>query len=330
MRKNPISSTIDFERDGIQHGHLRLPYSRDDSAWGAVMIPITQMKNGDGPTALITGANHGDEYEGPIALIKLSWALDIKQVQGRVIIVPAMNYPAFRVGRRLSPIDEGNLNRSFPGNPGGTITEKIADYFNSVLLPMADNVLDIHSGGKSLEFLPFAAIHVHEDKEQQQRCLNAMCAFGAPYAMYLTELDPAGLYDTAAEIQGKTFVTTELGGGGTTTPDTVAIAERGIENFLKHVGNLAGEPQGTDSVLLDMIGADNFIICEEDGLLEPCVGLGRAVKRGDPIARIWQVEHPGREPSHYRSRIDGVLAARHFPSLVRCGDCLAVIATVKT
>ena len=77
-RPSPISASVDFERDGIQHGHLKLPYSRDDSAWGALMMPLTVIKRGEGPTALLTGGNHGDEYEGPIALFDLtrfsSWA----------------------------------------------------------------------------------------------------------------------------------------------------------------------------------------------------------------------------------------------------------------
>ena len=68
---NPITCTLDFEQDGVQHGFLKLPYSRDDSAWGAVMIPLTVVRNGNGPTALLTGGNHGDEYEGPVALSKL-------------------------------------------------------------------------------------------------------------------------------------------------------------------------------------------------------------------------------------------------------------------
>ena len=68
MRDNPINATVDFNLDGTQHGFLKVPYSGDDSAWGAIMVPVTVIKNGEGPTALFTGANHGDEYEGPIAL----------------------------------------------------------------------------------------------------------------------------------------------------------------------------------------------------------------------------------------------------------------------
>src|SRR4051794_7570357 len=111
VRSSPITASVDFDRDGIQHGHLKLPYSRDDSAWGALMVPITVVKRGSGPTALLTGANHGDEYEGPIALFDLARSLRDGEVSGRVIILPAMNYPAFRVGTRTSPIDKGNMNR---------------------------------------------------------------------------------------------------------------------------------------------------------------------------------------------------------------------------
>ena len=180
MRDSPITATVDFERDGVQHGHLKLPHSHDGSAWGAIMIPVTTVRNGEGPTALLTGGNHGDEYEGPIALMELAAKLSAEAVTGRVIIVPAMNFPAVQAGKRTSPIDSGNLNRLFPGRPDGSVTEKIADYFNRSLLPLADFVLDIHSGGRTLDFVPFAAAHVLSDKAQEARCIAAMEAFNAP------------------------------------------------------------------------------------------------------------------------------------------------------
>ena len=102
MRDNPISTSINFDKDGIQHGFLKVPYSSNKSAWGSVMIPITQFKNGDGPSAILTGAKHGDEYEGPIALFNLCTRANIDDIQGRVIIVPAMNYPAFQSGDPVS------------------------------------------------------------------------------------------------------------------------------------------------------------------------------------------------------------------------------------
>lgn len=328
MRPSPISPTIDLDAEGVQHGFLKLPYSRDDAAWGAVMIPITVIRNGQGPTALLTGANHGDEYEGAIALAKLANTLRADEVSGCVIIVPFMNYPAFRAGTRTSPIDRGNLNRTFPGKPDGTVTEKIADYVQRHLLPRADFVLDIHSGGRTLDFLPFAAIHVLDDKAQQARCSAAMQAFNAPYSMTLLELDAVGMFDTAAEAAGKVFVSTELGGGGSATARSVAVADRGVRQFLIHCGICRGELEQRPTVRLDMPDGDCYVTSLHDGLLEMCRDLGDTVKKGELIARVHDVRRTGTAPVDYHARRDGLLAARHFPGLIGCGDTLAVVAEI--
>ena len=325
LRPSPVAASVDFERDGVQHGHLKLPYSRDDSAWGALMLPIAVVKRGKGPTVLLTGANHGDEYEGPVALFDLARTLVADAVSGRVIILPAMNYPAFRAGTRTSPIDKGNLNRLFPGRPDGTVTQKIADYIQRHLLPLADYVLDIHSGGRTLEFLPFAAAHRLPDAAQEARCVRAMMAFNAPYSMMLRELDAVGTYDTAAEEMGKVFVTTELGGGGTARAETVAIAKRGVRNLLIHAGVLEGEPERSPSSFLDMPDGDCYIGSLGGGLVELAVDLGARLRRGDLVARVHDVGRTAGAVAEYRAARDGVLAGRHFPGLVQTGDTLAVI-----
>ncbi|MEY9558228.1 N(2)-acetyl-L-2,4-diaminobutanoate deacetylase DoeB [Sinorhizobium fredii] len=326
LRPSPISATVDFEADGVQHGFLRLPYSRDDSAWGSVMIPITVVKNGEGPTALLTGGNHGDEYEGPIALFDLALKLDPAEVRGRVIIVPAMNYPAFLAGTRTSPIDKGNMNRSFPGKPDGTVTEKIADYFLRVLLPLADIVLDFHSGGRTLDFLPFCAAHILPDKAQEAKAFEFVRAFGAPYSMKMLEIDAVGMYDTAAEEMGKIFITTELGGGGSATALTAAIAKRGVENLLRHAGIIAGEIEAQPTEWLDMPSGDCFAFAEDGGLVEFLVDLGETVEQDAVIARILPVGRTGAKPFEVRARMKGLLAARHYPGLIKAGDCCAVLA----
>jgi N-alpha-acetyl-L-2,4-diaminobutyrate deacetylase len=290
------------------------------------MIPVTVVRNGAGPTALLTGGNHGDEYEGPVALFDLARTLDPARVAGRVIMVPAMNYPAFRAGRRTSPLDGGNMNRVFPGRPDGTVTEKIADYFQRRLLPLADIVLDLHSGGRTLEFLPFAASHVLPDKAQEAACAAARDAFCAPWSVLLLEIDSVGMYDSAAEAAGKTFVSSELGGGGTARAETCAIARRGLRNLLIHAEILKGEPERQPSILLDMPDGDCFVSSEHSGLLEPCVDLGAAVAAGDLVARIHDVERTGQAPVDYRAGRGGLLAGRHFPGLVQVGDTIAVIA----
>ena len=330
MKANPIVPTIPLDEDGVYHGHLRLPYSRDDSAWGSVMVPICLVKNGDGPTALLTGANHGDEYEGPLALQHLAHQLKPENINGRIIIVPALNYPAFRAATRTSPIDGGNMNRVFPGKPDGTVTEKIADYFERTLIPQADVVLDFHSGGKTLDFVPFAAAHILEDKQQQAACVAAMQAFNAPYSIMLEEIDSVGMYDSAVEDQGKVFVSTELGGGGSASARSSAIALKGARNFLIHAGILQSEPEYAPGKMLEMSDENSSIFSFNDGLVDYQLNLEDTVETGDVIARIWPVDRTGEGPIDYIAGTSGILVARHFPGLIKTGDFMALIAKVIT
>ncbi|MFT5505197.1 MAG: N-alpha-acetyl-L-2,4-diaminobutyrate deacetylase [Gammaproteobacteria bacterium] len=329
---NPISCTFDLNQNGLHHGFLQVPYSRNDSAWGSIMIPITMAKNGEGPGIVLTGANHGEEYEGPIALQDLANTIDIDKIKGTVIIIPMMNYPAFLAATRVSPIDQLNMNRIFPGNPKGTVTQVIADYFSTVLLPMCDYVLDIHSGGKTLEFLPFAAYHELENKTQQAACEAATIAFSAPYHVSLIELDAASMYDTQAENMGKIFISTELGGGGTSSPRTVKVAKRGVHNLLVHAAILDASRIESDEacIKLDMQQDNAYVFSEHNGLIEPCVSLGDEVSQGALIARVYPAERTGTKPVEYRAGSDGIILGRHFPSLIKIGDFMNVIAQPVT
>ena len=155
---------------------------------------------------------------------------------------------------------------------------------------MADLVLDFHSGGKTLDFLPFCAAHVLPDKAQEARGLAAVEAFAAPYSVKMLEIDNVGMLDTTAEGLGKTFVTTELGGGGTARAATVAIARRGVRNVLRHAGILAGAPEPAPTQWLDMPSADCFVFAEDDGLIEPIArprrpGRSRRPRRPHPPGR---------------------------------------------
>lgn len=322
-----ISFDIDPDIDGLQHGTLGVPWSRDESSWGSIQLPVTVIKNGPGPTVLFTGANHGDEYEGPIALTKLRAELDPSEVNGRVIIVPALNLPAFRAGKRTSPIDGGNMNRAFPGDAHGTITEMIAHFVTTRFITRADYVVDIHAGGRSMNLLPMSIIHDLPVSAQMDRTLAAMRAFGAPYGMVLTELDANGMIDTVVEDMGKVFVSTELGGAATSSVETIEIAERGVMNILKHAGIISGAPEiPQPSQLLNTPHRGNFLVSRTEGLFEICKNLGDQISIGDVIARVHFLEDPGRVPEVMIADCEGLLVCRHMPGLVQRGDCIAVIA----
>ena len=322
-----VSTTVDFEAPGKQFGALNVPYSSNESAWGAVRTPIVVIKGGAGPTLLCTGGVHGDEYEGPIALGKLARGLEAAELDGRLILLPALNLPAVLAGARVSPIDQINLNRAFPGRWDGSVTEMIADFVTRRLLPLCDAVLDLHSGGRTLQFLPFCGMHVLDDAAQMARTRAAMLAFGAPFSVIIDEFDRLGMLDTAVEQLGKVFLFTELGGGGAATAATVAIAERGIQNLLRHLGMIEGAPENAATRLLHSPDASYFVVSEDRGIFEILVDPGAEVAAGQPIARVHDVESPARTPATYRAERSGLLIGRRWPGPTRPGDCLAVIAT---
>ena len=325
-----ISTCIDFEARGISWGYLDLPHSTDRSARGTLRIPVAVASGGIGRTLLIIGGNHGDEYEGPIAAMNLVRSLDPNTMRGRVIAVPFLNLPAVLAGRRTSPIDGGNMNRCFPGKPDGTVTEIIADFVSRVFLPLADTVIDIHAGGRTLMFKPFACIHRLPDKAQFAVAKATLKAFAAPISLVLRELDPAGMLDTTAEAMGKTFISTELGGGGTTTTETVRIASHGLERVLDHMGIVEASSavaRKPPSRLMDTSADGVFQVADNEGILEMCADLGDWLAAGAPIARIHDIHRPGLEPVLYRANIDGLLIGQHHSGLIGHGDCIAIQAT---
>ena len=326
-KKSRISPDIDFARDGKQVSALAVPHSRNESAWGSIRLPLTVIKNGDGPTVLFTGANHGDEYEGPVALSKLARALDPAEVRGRVIVMPALNLPALRAGTRVSPIDGRNMNRVFPGAREGTVTEVIAHYVQTELLPLADVVVDLHSGGRSLVLVPCAVMHRLADRALMERTLAALRAFGAPVGLVIEELDSEGMLDSAVENMGKIFLSTELGGGATLTPESMRIADAGVRNVLRHFGVLDGAPTGDDTRLMEVPDAGCYLIAKANGIYEPTVGLGEAVAPGQVVGRLHFIEEPDRDPIEIRCARAGTLIGRRVQGHSEIGDCLGVLAT---
>jgi N-alpha-acetyl-L-2,4-diaminobutyrate deacetylase len=323
-----MTLTVPLDVPGKHFGHIRLPHSADDSAWGHVMVPVCVVNGGAGPTALVTGANHGDEYEGPIAIRHLIDAATPDATTGRLILVPHLNMPAFEAATRTSPIDGVNLNRAFPGSATGSVTQRLARFVNDHLIAPADLVVDFHSGGKTLDFLPMALSHILDDTGQDRRCAAAARAFAAPYTARLREIDDTGMFDGAVERAGKTFVTTEIGGAGTSTPASATIAIDGLLRVLAHhgiYGTPAAEPAPSRG--LDLSDPEGFHFATSTGLLHPLAGLGDTVEKGQPLAHIRAAQDLQAPRQTIVAQRAGLLAARHVPGLIKLGDCAFVIGT---
>ena len=326
-RATAVRADIDLDAPGKRFGHVRVPYSSHESAYGWIPIPIAVIRGGPGPDVLLTAGNHGDEYEGQIALLKLMRELEPSTVRGRVIIVPRLNLPAAAAGRRTSPLDGGNLNRLFPGDPDGGPSEQIAHYVDAVLLPMTQVSLDVHSGGSSLEYLPCAFARVPEQPAARARQLAAILAFGAPMAMLVDRPQSSRTLSAAALAHGHLHFSTEIGGGGTTRPQTQAIADGGLRRLLAHVGVIADAPVvHTVTRLMRVTGPSHYVYAPVRGLFEPDFALGDLAQQGAPAGRIHFPEEPERAPRELSFADGGIVVCRRMSSLVAPGDCLAHLA----
>ncbi len=331
--RSRIVGDIDFDKNGRQAGYLRAPLSRNTSGWGVVEIPIIVVKNGTGPTALLTGAVHGDEYEGPIAISRLSQALDPGAVQGRVIMMSAVNVPAVHSNTRLSPVDNRDMNRCFPGDPNGTFSEMLAHYMDSVILPMADVSIDMHTAGHSGDSVPSTNMHDVGDAVRMKRTMEAAAAFGAPYNVVFGGVDEGATFTSCVERRGIISLGTELGGWGRVSVEGVRIGRRGIDNILKHFGVIDGEPEtaqadGSPATRHMMVAdRDLYTFAPAIGTFEPCNVVGEKVFEGQPLGYLHFVEDVDRPPIELCYKRDGVLWMSAGPGRVGRGDAVAVVMT---
>lgn len=329
MADTRIWTRIDYDQQGKQVDWLYLPHSVTRSAYGHISIPIAVIKNGSGPTALFMGGNHGDEFEGQIALSRLIREIDPAEIQGRLIVMPAVNLPSALASTRVSPLDGVNLNRAFPGDPNGTPTLAIAHYLSTSLFPMADFIHDFHAGGSSLKYLPYASIRLGKDADLNQRAIDALNAFDPPMGIIWGFSPDAGLAHVNAVQQGIVALGGEFGGGGTVSREGIALIERGIKNVLVQLGmkegRVAKRPEGVR--LMQIRGMNYYSLATDAGVFEPIVDLGDNVREGQQSGWIHFIDNPGRSPSPCHFHADGrVICIRH-PGRVERGDCVSHLAS---
>jgi predicted deacylase len=327
--RNPIHCEIDLDADGKHAGYLRLPYSVHRSAYGWLPIPIASIRNGDGPVALVMAGNHGDEYEGQIVVSQLIREIEPDMIKGQLILLPMANFPAADAGLRVSPLDGGNLNRSFPGDPAGTPTATIAHFIEHTLLSRAQYLVDLHSGGSSLLYHGGNMLATDPLDADEAARLNALlAAFGLPHAL-LRAPNPAHSA-SAARRQGAISIVTELGGAGMVDPSLIRMARQGLLHYLGFIGLLHGPlvPSAPPAVVrfMRVDGDRHYVYAYERGLYEPLVELGECVRAGQPAAWIHFPDTPLREPVLHRFNGDGEVVCKRVPAQVQRGDCLFQLA----
>jgi hypothetical protein len=324
-----VFSDIDWSRDGKQIGALHLPYSPDDDAWGVIPFPAASIRHGDGPVVVVSGAVHGDEYEGPMVIAELMRQIDCEQVRGQLILLPALNAPAMRAGRRTSPIDHLNLNRVFPGNHAGAPTEQIAGYVAEHILSRADFYLDLHAGGRTLFIEPSAHVVLAEGMDATLARTNAEMAevFGVPITVQTSNM---GDYRTSAGYatnKGIPTLAAEMGMGGWVTGDSVRATREATRRLLKHTGVLPDidtvPGQATRWTRID--GANAYLFAPFDGYFERRFMLGESIEAGQLAGLMHQLSRPTLEPEPVYFQAAGTLYAHGLVGHVRAGQNLAVL-----
>jgi N-alpha-acetyl-L-2,4-diaminobutyrate deacetylase len=207
----------------------------------------------------------------------------------------------------------------------------IAHYVTTELFPRADLVIDIHTGGRSLDFYPCATMHLVPDREQRRQMIDGTLAWNSDLAFVYTDIAGTGLMPVEAERQGKIVVTTEMGGGESVPAAIHRLTQSGLRNVLVHFGILEGtkETRAGRGLLptrwVQALDWQDYRFAPESGIYENLVDIGAAVQAGQPVGQIHFLERPDRAAVPVFAPTGGLLLAARAPSLVAQGDCVACI-----
>ncbi|MBI3831056.1 MAG: succinylglutamate desuccinylase/aspartoacylase family protein [Planctomycetes bacterium] len=330
---------VDFDAPGRRDYWVALEH---DSIWGAHLIPLTvivgpQAQPGRGVAA--SGSNHGNEYEGPVAIRHLLREIRTEDVTGRILLIPVLNPAAFKAGKRESQEDDGvNLNRAFVDGAGKTpalagITHRIAAFVREQLFPQVHTWIDLHAGGDVAQFALATSFHPIEDPKQAREIEETARWFGTPLVVAYQNRTP-GLLPSDAERLGKIMVGGEFGYGESVNPQGVRFAKHGIVAAAIHQGQMKGSIEkfahhaDGSQRLVEMVDPACFVSAPWPGHYEPLYPCGERIKKGQTVALLHDFNRIDEAPYEVQARHDGMLTAQAWRAPVRQGQSVAVIAKV--
>jgi predicted deacylase len=324
---------LDFDRRGVSRYTVRIDY-RWQGTDSSLDFPVVVFRNGKGPCALLIGGTHGDEFEGQMTATRLAGRIQPEDVHGTLIVVPTHNRPAALAGQRCSPIDGADLNRLYPGGAGEGPSRAIARFMTERLIAPADLVVDIHSGGNTHEFVLSSNLQGRIGTAAYERDLPALLSFDAPYAIVFDEVGQnamphGGTVEAAAIALGKRAFSSEIGGSGRVTPESMNVAETGVVNLLRHLGAMKGsspQPSASRSALLALTRAENYPEISERGHLVPEIWLGATVAAGQRLGSVYRLDRPGSTPYEILSACDGTVVAAASRCIVEPGEPAFMVA----
>lgn len=310
---------------------VSLPVAAGD-ADPATSIPVSVLRGSQpGPTLLVVAGVHGYEFASILAAARLAAEIDLRELSGTLVLVRVAHLPAFEARTPyVNPHDRKNLNRSFPGNPGGSQVERIAHVLSTELIARADFVVDVHSGDGAEWLTAFAGVYGGPLASDYGAALRFAQALGFPnivrYSMDTQEqIDRGRSLNRQAVAQGLPTVLIEIGENGQRRPDHVQAIVDGLRAGMASMemlsleavhANIATEPRyfdGTSSVPVS-----------HSGIWYPSHSVGRDVCKGELIGEIR--DYTGRLVEQVRAPVSGFALYGLAGPPVRAGDSVMSIA----
>ncbi|MGE8630254.1 succinylglutamate desuccinylase [Achromobacter denitrificans] len=299
----------------------------NESAYRRVTVPVLKIEAGPGPAVALIAGVHGDEWEGQAAILDLWHQLPGILQRGTVYLLPAVNAEASLAGTRLSPADGGNLNRAFLGAPARGYTESVAAAVEACLLPRIQAMVDVHSGGASLRYLPSSVITRYGDDAYDARLPALARAFGLPQCVFFRG-NEAGSMPAAASRHGIVRLSAEIGGGRETSGSLVERCREGLLGCLGELGLLPARPLARDAEvrLYDLDAPAATLRAREPGVFIPDVELGQSVAARQQIGRLIEPARPDTPARVLASPQAGTVVCLRAIARSGDGDCLFQIA----
>jgi predicted deacylase len=272
-------------------------------------IPYTVIHGAKkGPVLALVAGVHAYEYPPILALYRLKDAIDPKTLCGTVLIVHIANLPSFK--RRTiyyGPDDWKNLNRVFPGDLEGTMSQRIAAFLNEEVVKRADALLDMHCGDGNEALIPYSYWMISGDKKFDAKTRELALAFGLPHIIIdesrSKDLKDSKYLGNTAILQGKPAITTESGYLGRTDEESVARNIKGVWSVMRHLAMVPGDPApAADPVWIDKY---EVVYSKWDGLFAPRLEMGYYVKQGQIVGTV--TDYLGRWKEDVKAPFTGIL-----------------------
>jgi uncharacterized protein len=290
---------------------------------GPIALPVVTVGGTrPGPTLYVQAGIHGDELTGIAICREALGGLDPGSIAGTVVAVPVANVPSFLTRTRGFLHEERwliDINRIFPGNPHGLLTERIADALMTEFARHADLTIDLHSALAGCDIAPFVYIDPDDDEDGTLAARERYgLAYGTPYAYYKRRGQMFGTSDLSrsfsaqAENAGIVTISAEVGESVRVSWDKVPAGVQGIRNVMIAMGMLDEEPVvGEPARRFSTI---TLVHANRGGGLRLVVDLGSEVAAGQEIGEV--VDVFGERIERLEAPVDGfILRAMRYGSV---------------